>query len=157
MTESTAAAPNRVLLGGACAWLLVTLLLAWCLVGLGYEVAAVQALFPGKFSRLLQAHIDFLLMSALLLGFYAARVPLPRVASLAMVIGAFTNSSLFLLMAMFPVLDFTTRPPPHPAQGVYEVYLFASLSLTTFGFATAAITVLRCLLRHQHTRPAATD
>lgn len=143
MNESSGFEPNIVLLRGACAWILVTLGLAWCLVGLGYQVEAVQALFPGKFSRVLQGHIDFLLMSALLLGFYAARVPLPAMTSWAMVIGAFTNSSLFILMAMFPLLDYSTNPPPHWGQSIYEYYLFASLSLTTYGFATAAITVCR--------------
>ena len=143
MSDTSSFGPNTVLLRGACLWLLLTLGLAWCLVGLGYQVAAVEALFPGKFTRVLQAHIDFLLMSALLLGFYATRIPLPKLTSWAMVIGAFTNSSLFLLMAMFPLLDYSTNPPPHWGQSVYEVYLFASLSLTTYGFATAAITVLK--------------
>ncbi len=151
MRELAESGSNIVLLRGACLWIVLTLGLAWCLVGLGYEVAAVEALFPGKFTRVLQAHIDFLLMSALLLGFYATGVRLPPPTAWAMVIGAFTNSSLFLLMAMFPVLDYATNPAPHWAQPLYECYLFASLSLTTYGFATAAITVFRRTLAHPGT------
>ncbi len=138
---------NIVLLRGACLWIILTLILAWCLVGLGYQVEALKAVFPGKFSRVLQAHIDLLIMSALLLGFYGARVPLAWHTRWAMVVGAFTNSSLFLLMAMFPVLDYSTNAPAHWSQSLYEAYLFASLSLTTYGFASASITILRSSLR----------
>lgn len=133
--------PNIVLLRGAALWLLLALLLAWCLVGLKFGVPFLQAIFAGKQSRLLQAHIDFLLMTALILGFYAARVPLHWTIRWSMVIGAFTNSSLFLLQAMFPVLD-----SPAPAEGlppmIFRLYLMSSLSITTYGFGAAAITVL---------------
>lgn len=133
---------NVVLLRGATLWLLMALVLAWCLVGLNFGVPLAKAIFSGKFHRLLQAHIDFLLMSALILGVYASRVALPWPVQWAMVIGAFTNSSLFLLMAIFPVLDATP-----PARGffpsVFRIYLFASLLLTSLGFGRAAVTVLR--------------
>ncbi len=133
---------NIVLLRGAALWLLLALVLAWCLVGLKLGAPFLQAIFAGKSSRLLQAHIDFLLMSALILGFYAAKVPLHWTIRWAMVIGAFTNSSLFLLQALFPVLD-----SPVPVEGLFPTifrgYLMSSLSLTTYGFGAAAITVLR--------------
>jgi hypothetical protein len=142
MQLKTTPSDNVVLLRGAALWLLMALVLAWCLVGLNFGVPLAKAIFPGKFHRVLQAHIDFLLMSALILGVYASRVALPLPVRWAMVIGAFTNSSLFLLMAIFPVLDATP-----PAQGVFpslfRLYLFASLLLTSFGFGTAAVTVLR--------------
>ena len=64
---------NIILLRGAALWILVALVLAWCLVSLKMEAPLMSAIFPGKFSRVLQAHIDFLLMSALLLGFYGTR------------------------------------------------------------------------------------
>jgi hypothetical protein len=142
MQPNTTPSDNVVLLRGATLWLLMALVLAWCLVGLNFDLPLAKTIFPGKFHRLLQAHIDFLLMSALILGFYASRVALPSPVRWAMVIGAFTNSSLFLLMAMFPVLDATP-----PAQGlfpsVFRIYLFISLLLTSFGFGRAAVTVLR--------------
>ncbi len=133
--------PNIVLLRGAALWLLMALLLAWCLVGLIIGVPFLHAIFAGKQSRVLQAHIDFLLMTALILGFYAAKVPLHWTVRWAMVVGAFTNSSLFLLEAIFPVLD-----SPVPAEGlfptVFRIYAMSSCSLTTYGFGAAAITVL---------------
>ncbi len=143
MTESAQSAQktNIILLRGAALWIIVALVLAWCLVGLKMEAPLIMAIFAGKFTRVLQAHIDFLLMSALLLGFYGARVPLAPLISWAMVVGAFTNSSLFALMAIFPVLDGA------PAEGLgpmlFGVYLKASIVTTTFGFAGASITVLR--------------
>jgi hypothetical protein len=145
--------PNIVLLRGAALWLLVALLLAWCLVGLGFEVPIMKAIFAGKKTRLLQAHIDFLLMTALILGFYAVKTPFHWTIRWSMVIGAFTNSSLFLFMAIFPVLD-----APVPAEGLlpflFRLYLMASLPITTYGFAGAAVTVLRATFRDAPDRPS---
>ncbi|MCB4811309.1 hypothetical protein LG204_08270 [Methylovorus menthalis] len=57
----------------------------------------------------------------------------------AMVVGAFTNSSLFLLMAIFPVLDNPNQPPPM----IFTAYLLASVLTTSYGFGKAAVLVLR--------------
>ena len=138
---------NIVLLRGACLWIILTLILAWCLIGLAYQVDVFKVVFPGKYTRVLQAHLDLLIMSALLLGFYAARIPLRWHTRWAMVIGAFTNSSLFLLMALFPVMDPTVESPAHWAKSFYTNYQAFSLILTTYGFASASITVLRSTLR----------
>lgn len=137
-------AGNIVLIRGAALWLLMALLLAWCMVGLNFGVAPVKAIFAGKFTRLLQAHIDFLLMTALILGFYAARVPLPWHVRWAMVVGAFTNSSLFLLMAVFPALDNPAAPPPQ----LFQMYLLASIVTTSYGFGKGAVIVLRSTLKN---------
>lgn len=135
-------AGNIVLIRGASLWLLMALLLAWCMVGLNFGIEPLKAVFPGKFTRLLQAHIDFLLMSALILGFYAAKVPLPWHVRWAMVVGAFTNSSLFLMMAMFPVLDSPT-PPEGLFREAFQGFLLASILITSYGFGKGAVTVLR--------------
>ena len=74
MNDDEQYAGNVVLLRGACLWLLTALFLAWCLVGMGLGVPAVTAVFK-DFTRLLQAHIDLLLMTALIFGIYAAKVP----------------------------------------------------------------------------------
>jgi len=60
--------PNIVLLRGAALWLLMALVLAWCMVGLNFDVHFLKRSF-WKQTRLIQAHIDFLLMTALILGF----------------------------------------------------------------------------------------
>lgn len=155
MTHRTQDAPNLVLLRGAASWLLIALLLAWCLIGLKLGVPFLKAIFLGEQKRLLQAHIDFLLMTALLLGFYAARVPLHWSIRWSMVIGAFTNSSLFLLMAVFPVLD-----APVPTEGLFpsmfRLYQMTSVSVASYGFAGAAVAVLWSTFRNT-TSHAVTD
>ena len=147
MNDARETRPNLVLLQAACLWILLALVLAWCLIGLAYQVEPFSAVFPGKYTRVLQAHLDLLIMSALLLGFYGSRVHLPWPSAWAMAIGGFTNSSLFLLMALFPTMDPTIEQGPHWSQGVYETYQFLSLTLTTFGFATASIWVFRGTLQ----------
>jgi len=135
-------AGNVVLLRGAGLWLLMALLLAWCMVGMNFGVPGLKEIFQGKFTRLLQAHIDFLLMTALILGFYAAKVPLPWHVRWAMVVGAFTNSSLFLLMAIFPQLDSPT-PVPGLLPEIFKFYLLASVLTTSYGFGKGAVIVLK--------------
>lgn len=136
---------NVVLIRGACLWILMALVLAWCLVGLYNQVGFLEAIFPGKTMRVLQAHIDFLLMSALILGFYAARVGLPWHVRWAMVIGAFTNSSLFLMYAIFPNLDPATKA--YQPDGLWflisNIYLYSSLLITSYGFGKAAVLVFQ--------------
>lgn len=136
-------AGNVVLLRGATLWMLMALLLAWCLVGLYNKAPYLNVVFAGKTSRVLQSHLDFLIMSSLILGYYAAKVQLPWHVRWAMVIGAFTNSSLFLLEAIFPALD-----PTLPNQAnigiwsqVFTVYLFASLLTTSYGFGKGAVII----------------
>jgi hypothetical protein len=92
-----------------------------------------------KVTRLIQAHIDFLLMNALILGFYAAKVPLVWHVRWTMVICAFTNSSLFLLIAVFPALDNPKAPPPE----LFNYYLFASRITTSYGFGKASVLVIK--------------
>ncbi|ARN80855.1 hypothetical protein [Methylocystis bryophila] len=139
-------AGNVILLQFACLWILAALVLAWCLVGLGFDLAPLHALFPGKYQRVVQAHLDLLIMSALILGFYGARAPLPWHVRWAMGVGAFTNSSLFLLMALFPGLDPAT-PAPGPFATLYLGYTLFSLTLTSYGFGKGAVTVLKWTLR----------
>lgn len=144
--QDTKHAGNVVLLRGATMWILMALLLAWCMVGLYNKAPYLDLIFAGKISRLLQSHIDFLLMSALLLGYYAAKVPLPWHVRWAMVVGAFTNSSLFLLQAIFPAFD-PTMADQVPSVGiwaqVFTIYLFASLITTSYGFGKGAVIILR--------------
>lgn len=139
MQQDAKHAGNIILIRGAALWLLMALVLAWCMVGLNFGVAPIKTIFAGKFTRLLQAHIDFLIMSSLILGFYAAKVTLPWHVHWAMVVGAFTNSSLFLLMAIFPTLDNPTVPPSQ----LFQMYLFASIITTSYGFGKASVIVLR--------------
>lgn len=142
MHQNSRHAGNVVLLRGATLWLLMALILAWCLVGLNFGVPLLQAIFQGKVTRLVQAHLDFLLMSALLFGFYAAKVPLPWHIRWAMVVGAFTNPSLFLMQAIFPLLD-TPTPSADAFPAAFLLFSLASVIITSYGFGKGAITILR--------------
>lgn len=46
-------AGNIVLIRGAAMWLIMALILAWCMVGLNFGVYPLQDIFVGKFTRLL--------------------------------------------------------------------------------------------------------
>lgn len=140
MTRNSPETHNILLLRGAALWLLVALSLAFCLVGLAFGSPVLKAIFAGEHKRLVQAHIDYLLMSALILGFYGARVPLHWTIRWAMVVGAFTNASLFLLQAIFPILDQPSAEGLLPS--FFKIYLMASLPTATYGFGGAAISVL---------------
>jgi len=128
-------AGNVVLLRGAAFDFLVALVLAWFLMLTRITpVPGLLEIFQ-DIDRLLSAHLDFLIMGAIILGFYGARVPLPWHVRWAMVIGAVTNSSLFLLGSMHMA----------PPGGLLAAY--SSVSLTTYGFGMASILVVRSSLR----------
>ena len=135
---------NMVLLRGAGLWLLAALLTAWCLVAINIGIPIVSALFKDYY-RLLQAHIDFLIMTALIFGIYASRVELPWHVSWTTVIGAFTNSSCFLFMSIFPtLLDPAAEnfAPDGMIPVYFKFYLYASLTMSTYGFGLSAIFIL---------------
>lgn len=133
---------NVILLRGACLWLIAALILAWCIVGLAFGVPFFKSIFPGKYTRVVQAHLDLLVMTALILGIYATRTALPWHVRWAMVVGAFTNSSLFALQAVFPSMDSAT-PPPGFWSSAFQLFLFASLVTTSYGFGRAAALVFK--------------
>lgn len=142
MYQNSKHAGNVVLLRGAALWLLTALILAWCLVFMKLELPFIKMIFK-DFDRLLQGHLDFLLMSALIFGFYAAKVPLPWHVRGSMVVGAFTNSSLFLMQSMFPVLN---TPSEETFSMAFRVFLMISITVTTYGFGMGAIIIFRSTL-----------
>ncbi len=144
MNKESKYAGNVVLLRGACLWMLMALILAWTLVGLYNNIEFLKVIFPGSANRVLQAHLDFLIMSALILGYYAAKITLPWHVKWAMVIGAFTNSSLFLMYALFPVLDpiHDSFKPVGVGASLFNVYLYTSLLMTSYGFGKGAVIIL---------------
>jgi hypothetical protein len=136
MRDAVIDRPNRLLLQAAMCTLLVALVLAWLLVftkGLPVEIIVRLV---ANYERLLQAHIDYLIMSGLLMGFYAVGVRLPGSVQVAMAIGVFTNPAGFLYLAFWP----TAINLP------FIVFSILSFVLTTYGFAMAALTVLRASL-----------
>lgn len=131
--EATDDDPNRMLLQAGMAVLLIALALAWTLVFTrAIPIAAVTNMIA-DYPHLLQAQLDFLLMGALLLGFYGARVPLPKSVRGAMAIGVFTNPAGFLYLAFWPEL----------ITDAFLAFSLVSFVITMYGFGMACITILR--------------
>jgi hypothetical protein len=129
-----------VVVGSLC--LLITLVLAWCLVGVRSS-AFMKRLFP-NYQNLLKAHIDYLLMTGLLMIFFLLfdhfRVSPTAVVVAAMCIGSFMNPVGFIALAIRPTLR---QHPTSPFGAVMAV----SFSLTTVGYAGAAWSIGQAALR----------
>jgi hypothetical protein len=136
MVEDDRHAGNVILLRVACVSLLIALVLAWCLVGThAMKLPAALELFKAP-DKLLSAHLDFLMMTMLLLGFYAAKVPLAIYVRIPMAIGSITNPTAFLIEAV----GIENGP-------IVGVFVMTSITLTTFGYGMASIKVFRSTLK----------
>jgi hypothetical protein len=86
--------------------LTITLVLAWCLVGVRSS-SLVRKLFPSV-PNLLKAHIDYLLMTVLLMVFYLLfahfRLSVSPVVLAAMSAGSLMNPVGFLALAIKPTI-----------------------------------------------------
>jgi hypothetical protein len=132
MTEDKHAG-NVILLRVACITLLIALVLAWCLV---FTIPMKIPFFLNIFKntdKLLSAHLDFLMMTMLLLGFYASKISLPKYVLWPMAIGSICNPTAFILNSIFPKSD-------APLIGIF---IFTTITLTTIGYGMAAIKVFR--------------
>ncbi|MDX8340430.1 hypothetical protein SLH46_14605 [Draconibacterium sp. IB214405] len=144
---------DKILLRGGAVYIIIGLLLAWSLIGVYSDLGFVKAIFPGETQRILQAHIDFLLMSALILGLRATRVPFYWHIKWSMVTGAFTNSGIFLVFAMFPVTDPSSElyMSELKMNDIVHALFRISFVITTYGFGGAGISLLRSTLnKKQH-------
>ena len=119
------------LAGSLC--LIITLALAWCLVGVRSS-AQMKKLIP-NYQSLLKAHLDYLMMTGLLMIFYLLfaqlRVAAPAFIVAAMSIGSLMNPVGFLALAVKPNLR------QHPASP-FGAVMTVSFTLTTIGYAGAA-------------------
>jgi len=133
---------THVLVVVASLCLLFTLVLAWCLVGVR-SAAFMKTLFPG-YQNLLKAHIDYLLMTGLLMIFFLLfthfRVTPSPLVVFAMSVGSFMNPVGFIALAMRPTLR---QDPTSPFGAV----MAGSFTLTTIGYAGAAWSVGHAALR----------
>lgn len=120
--------------------LAITLVLAWCLAGMRYlESRFLKTLFP-HYQYLLKSHIDYLLMTGLLMVFYLLfahfRVSPSPLVLVAMCIGSLLNPFGFLVLAVKPNLR------QHPSTP-FGAIMAASFVLTTIGYVSAAWYVAR--------------
>lgn len=118
--------------------LTITLVLAWCLVGVRSS-AFMKKVFPG-YQQLLKAHMDYLLMTGLLMMFYLLfanlRVSVSPAILGAMCIGSLMNPVGFLALAIKPGI----RQEP---TSVFGAVMSGSFTLTTIGYIGAAWSVAR--------------
>ena len=118
--------------------MILALVLAWCLVGVRSS-AFMKSIFP-SYQYLLKAHIDYLMMSGLLIVFFLLfahfRLSAPLVIVLSMITGSLMNPVGFLVLAVKP------KTNQHPASP-FGVVMACSFTLTTVGYAGAAWSVAR--------------
>jgi hypothetical protein len=126
----------NILLNGAVGMLFAALVLAWIATFAKLMVVpAIQARIK-DYGALIRAHIDLLLMSLLCLALYAVRIPLPTVACWLVVIGGYTNPSLFLLRAF---------APEAPSTWTHKTFRLASFTTTTVGFGWVGYSLLQAV------------
>jgi hypothetical protein len=122
--------------------LLITLVLAWCLVGVRSS-AFMKRLFP-NYQYLLKAHIDYLMMTGLLMIFFLLfthfQVSPPLVVVCAMCIGSFMNPVGFIALSIRPTLN--QKP-----TSLFGAVMAGSFTLTTIGYAGAAWSIGHAALR----------
>jgi hypothetical protein len=132
---------STVLVAAGSLCLTITLVLAWCLAAVRTS-SSVKKLFP-NYQSLLKAHIDYLLMTGLLMIFYLLFAQLHVSASpvilVAMSLGSLGNPAGFLALAVKPNLR---QHPTSPFGAVMTI----SFALTTIGYAGAAWSVARAAL-----------
>jgi hypothetical protein len=128
-----------VVTGSLC--LTITLVLAWCLAGVRAS-SFVKGLFP-NYQSLLKAHLDYLMMTGLLMIFYLLfnqlHVSASPVILGAMCLGSLGNPVGFLVLAVKPTLR---QQPSSP----FGAAMLVSFTLTTIGYAGAAWSVARAAL-----------
>jgi hypothetical protein len=121
---------------------MITLVLAWCPAGVRSS-AFMKTLFP-NYQYLLKAHIDYLLMTGLLMIFFLLfnhfRVSPSPVVVFTMSIGSFMNPIGFIALAIRPSLR------QHPASR-FGAVMAGSFTLTTIGYAGAAWSIGQAALR----------
>jgi hypothetical protein len=114
--------------------LLAALVLAWIATFCRLiPVAPIHALIKDC-EALIRAHIDLLLMSLFCFALYAVRIPLVDAACWLVVIGGFSNPSLFLLRAF---------DPDAPSTWPRNIYRLTSFATTSAGFGWAGYSILQ--------------
>ena len=130
-------AGNVLLLRVGMITLLIALVLAWCLMfTVAFKIQFALDIFKHT-DDLLSAHLDFLMMTMLLFGFYCVKAPLPLVARWGMSIGSITNPTCFLIESVH------AKAPPE----WFGLFALISVTITTVGYAIGAITLLRWSMR----------
>lgn len=124
---------------GASVFILISLALAWLATAVRImQIPTLKQRFPSG-DHIVKGHIDFLLMALLLMGFFllarAYDITYPAWAVWFMIVGGFTNSFTFIIVAMHVPENF--KPGP-----LFAVGTTASFVITTLGFGAASVMLL---------------
>ena len=123
----------KILVVGAVGMLAAALVLAWTATFAKLiEIPAVKDLIK-DYNALIRAHIDLMMMALFSFSFFNLRIPLPVGACVLLVIGGFTNPSLFLIRAL------------NPDAGkllIVKLYRTVSFIITTLGFSWMLVAVI---------------
>jgi len=121
--------------------LLLTIIIAWFMVLIGLKVKVINSLFPG-YSSLVKAHVDYVIMTALIFTVYLVlshlNLELPKLTIATLCIGSLLNPFFFLLMAMKPDLD-QLKPP---ASVIVQISALTSNALTSYGYVYALFVII---------------
>lgn len=132
--------PASILVVAGSLSLTITLGLAWCLAGIRYMASGFLKNLFANYQYLLKSHIDYLLMTGLLMIFFLLfahfRVSPSPLVLIAMSIGSLLNPFGFLVLAMKPDLR------QHPSTP-FGAIMAGSFVLTTIGYGGAAWYVAR--------------
>jgi len=133
---------TSVLIVVASLCLLITLALAWCLVGVRSS-AFMKRVFP-NYQYLLKAHIDYLMMTGLLMTFFLLfnhfQVSPSPIVVFTMSLGSFMNPVGFIALSIKPTLR---QRPTSP----FGAIMAGSFTSTTLGYAAAAWSIGHAALR----------
>jgi hypothetical protein len=122
-----------------CILLIVSLVLAWILVGVRFlKIPVLIRLFPND-TDLLRCHIDYILMALVLLVFGALRPPIPLWLAACLIVGATTNPILFIITAMYP--RHRALPPVW-----FKAITTLSFIIATLGFGGTALVLFQASL-----------
>jgi hypothetical protein len=118
------------------------LVLSWCLVGIRSSVF-MKRMLPG-YQNVLKAHLDYLMMTGLLLIFFLLfnhfRVSPSPVVLAGMCLGSLMNPVGFIALAINPAIR---QQPASP----FGVVMAGSFTMTTIGYAGAALVIGEAALR----------
>jgi hypothetical protein len=129
----------QLLIVASSVFILVSLALAWLATAVRIlQIEPLKKRFPAH-QNLVKAHIDYILMALLLMAYYllaeVLAIEFPWWVIMTMIIGGALNPFMFIVVAMNEPEDF--RP------GIFfMVVTMVSFTLTTIGFAMAALLVM---------------
>lgn len=124
---------------GASVFVLISLALAWLATAVRIlNIESFKKRFPAH-DNLVKAHIDYILMALLLMAYYllgdTLSVEFPIWVILTMLIGGALNPFMFIVVAM-------SKPKEFKPGASFMALTMLSFTLTTIGFAAAAILVM---------------